>query len=424
MMLTAVALPGLLAGVGYGADTAQMYMIQRELQHAADQGAIAGAWTLAYKDTGSTYNGRATKEFTNNLSMAKKYVAAPIVPVITRGNYKGGTENTVVLRASVSVNLPFTKLVRSTPTVIAVNSEAAYAAGTVHQACLRTLKKNADGTFQIGNGATVIANCGVMAISCAPGAIKIAENATIDIAKITACNKDAAIIPSTYTGELVLDQAIGNYTNDLFGPEPAETTPQKTYDCKNAPHKTTYTINQGLYKSGIKVACDTFFNPGIYYVETELDLTANAVVSGYGVMFVLRKGATLKLGGSGANGTGGGGNIKSSLNLTPPTASKLLAMGYTEDFAKKYENVLIISDNTETEVDHQINGNADLHIQGKIHLPSGNVKVNGNAKAADGVCFQITSYTLEVTGGAYLYTLCNETETNSLSVVAGVRLIS
>ncbi|MGN3973208.1 pilus assembly protein TadG-related protein [Tsuneonella sp. SYSU-LHT278] len=422
-MLTAVALPALIGAAGYGVDTAQWYMVQRELQHAADQGAIAGAWTLAYKDTGSTYDSRARKEFANNLGIAKKY-ATTITPNVTRGNFQGGINNSVVLNAEVSVMLPFSKMMSTTPTVIRVASEAAFAAGTVHKACLRTLKKGASGTFQVGNGATVIANCGVIAISCEPEAIRIDENATIEIAKITACNTDAAKLPSSFTGELVVDSSIGNFVNELFGPTPPSDAPKPAYDCSKAPKKGTYTVAPGVYEQGIKVACSTIFSPGIYYVKTELDLTHNAIVSGYGVMFVLMNGATLKLGGSGANGTGAGGTIKSSLNLTPPTYAKLIELGYSEDFAKKYENVLIIADNTTSETDHIINGNANMHIQGKIHLPKGNVKVNGGAKAADGVCFQITSYTLDVSGGAYLYTLCSQEETQSLESTPGVRLIS
>ncbi|TCJ32289.1 TadE/TadG family type IV pilus assembly protein [Parafrankia sp. BMG5.11] len=423
LMLTAVALPALLGAAGYGIDTAQWYMLQRELQHASDQGAIAGAWNLAYKDVGSTYDNRARKEFAANLGIATGY-ASTINPNVARGNFQGGTNNSVVVTAEISVQLPFSRLITSSPTLIRVASEAAFAPGTVHKACLRTLKTGAAGTFQVGNGATLIANCGVIAISCEPEAIRIDENATIEIAKITACNHEAASLPSTFSGELVVDSTIGSYVNELFGPEPAGDEPTSTYNCANAPKKGTYTVSPGVYDNGIKIACNTIFSPGVYYVRTELDLTHNAVVSGYGVMFVLLDGATLKMGGSGANGTGTGGTIRSSLNLTPPTHSKLLELGYSDEFAKKFENVLIITDDTEAETDHIINGNANMHIQGKLHLPKGNVKVNGNAQAADGVCFQITSYTLDVSGGAYLYTLCSQEETQALESQPGVRLIS
>ena len=40
LMLTAAAIPALVGAAGYGVDTAQWYMIQRELQHAADQGLL------------------------------------------------------------------------------------------------------------------------------------------------------------------------------------------------------------------------------------------------------------------------------------------------------------------------------------------------------------------------------------------------
>lgn len=422
MMLTAVALPALVGAAGYSVDTAQWYMIQREMQHAADQGAIAGAWTLAYKDSGSTYTGRAAREFANNLGMTTRY-AGTVSPTVGRGNFQGGTNNSVTVAASATVTLPFSRLLMTGGTRIAVSSEAAYAAGTVHKACLRTLRKDAAGTFQVGNGATVIANCGVIAISCEPGAINIGDNATIEIATITACNNDAVDLPPGFTGQLVLDSSIGNYVNELFGPEPPATEPPRSVDCKNV-KKGTLALQPGVYDGGIKIGCNTTFAPGIYYVKTELDLTHNAVVAGYGVMFVLLDGAVLKMGGSGANDTGGGGTIKSSLNLTPPTYSKLIELGYSDAFARKYENILIIADDTETETDHVVNGNANMHIQGKLHLPKGNIKVNGNAQAADGVCFQITSYTLNVTGGAYLYTLCSQEETQALEAKPGVRLIS
>ena len=49
-LMTALGLPALLGATGYGVDTAQWYMWQRELQHSVDQAAIGGAWVLAYDE--------------------------------------------------------------------------------------------------------------------------------------------------------------------------------------------------------------------------------------------------------------------------------------------------------------------------------------------------------------------------------------
>lgn len=419
-LLTLVALPALIGATGYGVDTAQWYMIQRELQHAVDQGAIAGAWTLAYKDSGATYANRASREFTGNLQITKTDAATPTVQL---ASYAGGVDNSVIVSSYVDVELPFSKVLNTGTTRIAAHAQAAFEEGEDHKACLRTLRKNASGTFTVGNGATVVANCGVMAISCEDGAVQIDENADVEIATITVCSKDGAEVPSTFKGNIVVDNSIGNYDNELFAPEPKDDEKSQVYSCSNGKNSKA-NPQPGLYAGGIVVKCDTTFASGIYYVKGTLDLTYNAVIAGYKVMFVLLDGANLKLGGSGANGTGGGGTIKSSLNLTPMQSSDLIAAGYDPAFSAKYENMLIIADNTDTETDHVINGNANTHIQGKIHLPKGNMKVNGNAQAADGLCFQITSYTLNVTGGAYLYTLCDEDETNSISSIPGVRLIA
>ncbi|WP_095011059.1 pilus assembly protein TadG-related protein [Tsuneonella mangrovi] len=419
-MMTLFAMPALIGATGYGVDTAQWYMMQRELQHAVDQGAIAGAWSLAYKDTGSSYQNRATREFNANLQVTNGKAATPDIQL---ASYSGGTDNSVVVSSYVDVELPFTGMLMNRTSRIYAKAQAAYKEGTDHKACLRTLKKNASGTFTIGNGATVIANCGVMAISCEPGAVQFDQNATIDINTLTVCNQDAADVSSNFTGNLVVDQSIGNYTNDLFAPPVPDDEPSKTYACSNGNPKQA-NPTPGLYADGIVVKCNTTFASGIYYVKGTLDLTANAVVAGYKVMFVLLDGASLKLGGSGANGTGNDTNVKSSLNLTPMQSSDLLAAGYDSDFASKYENMLIISDNSDIETSNIINGNANTHIQGKIHLPKGDMTVNGAAQAADGLCFQITSYTIKVSGGAYLQTLCDDSETNSINSIPGVRLVA
>ncbi|MGC1269971.1 MAG: pilus assembly protein TadG-related protein [Croceibacterium sp.] len=418
-MMVALGLPLLIGATGFAVDTAQWYMWKRELQHSVDQAALAGAWALAHDPDTDTYTLRAQQEYGANLNQVADYASDPTVNL---ANFQGGTDNSVVVTAQVSHKLPFTDLITGSTTIINVSAQAAFETGTIHRACLMTLQK--DGTsFIIGNGATVQANCGIMALSCDPDkpSITVGENASIDVNQITVCRE--ADLPSDFTGELVTDPSIGKYDFELPAPEPADNEPTRSYVCGTVKGVKKATPLPGLYPAGITIACNTTFAPGVYFVRETLDLTHNAIVSGYGVMFVLLDGAQLKMGGSGANGTGGE-NIKSSLNLTPPQASELEALGYDSEFANMYESVLVVAAPTESEVEHTINGNVNAHIQGKLHLPTGNVKVNGTAEAADGVCFQISANTINVLGGAYLKSLCDEEATNSISVASGVRLIA
>ena len=43
-LLVALGMPALIGGAGMAVDTAQWYLWKRELQFAADQAALAGAW--------------------------------------------------------------------------------------------------------------------------------------------------------------------------------------------------------------------------------------------------------------------------------------------------------------------------------------------------------------------------------------------
>ncbi|MEZ5689384.1 MAG: pilus assembly protein [Caenibius sp.] len=338
---------------------------------------------------------------------------------------KGGTDNSVRVSATLTRALPFSSLFLNQPVTIVARAQAAFAEGTIHRACLMTLKKDGT-TFTIGNGATVIANCGMMALSCDPDepSVKVGDNATIDVNEITVCRE--AEVPSSLENKVTVDPGLANYDYEVAVPDPSSDDTDESYACTGKGKNKAASLQPGVYNDGIVVKCDTTFAPGIYFVKGELDLTHNAFVVGHKVMFVLMEGAQLKLGGSGANdNTGtGGNNIKSSLYLDPPTASDLIDMGYSEDFANTYENYLILAKKTEEPVDHKINGNVSMHLQGKMYLPKGNVKITGNSEAADGLCFQIASYTIDVNGSAYLKTLCDQDETTSLSTTAGVRLVA
>ncbi len=93
-MLTAFALPVLVGGVGLAVDTAQWYLWKRELELAADAGALSGIYAHAQ---GKPYEARARADATTNVNVATLQGA----PQVTLGDWPGGTANaiTVTLRA-------------------------------------------------------------------------------------------------------------------------------------------------------------------------------------------------------------------------------------------------------------------------------------------------------------------------------------
>lgn len=410
VLLVALGLPALLGATGYGVDTAQMYMWQRELQHAVDQAAVGGAWAKAY-DANANYQTRANQEFYANQQFTNDSGA----PQVSLANYDGGNQNSVLVQASVTRTLPFSGLLINHATTVVARAQAAFASGNKYNACLITLKEDGT-TFQIGGNATVIANCGLGALSCDDNAITIGGSASVTTTSIATCGTvDVPEANRAAVSEHV--SGLSDAYSDIPIPVPDASTATRTYACAGKGNNKSANLLPGKYVGGIVVKCATTFAAGIYYIDGgTFDLSTNDPVVGTNVLFVLRKGATLKLGGQGGNG---------SINLTPMQASNFLGTRYETD-AARLSKMLFIEDKTgvSSPVSHTINGNSNLIIQGVLYLPNGNIKINGNSGTSSALCFQISAYTLDISGSAYLKTLCDYDASTELGTTAGgVRLI-
>lgn len=412
-IMTAFGLPALIGAAGYGADTAQWYMWQRELQHAVDQAAIGGAWALAY-DSDADYQTRATQEFDGNLQVTDGFDSEGAQ--VSLANYDGGNNNSVLVTATVTRALPFTGLLLNRTATISATAQAAFETGGTYNACLIALKEDGT-TFTVGGSATVDANCGLGALSCDDGAINIHGSPTITTTSIVTCGTVTGDAADDY--ESVITEGVGGLEDiysDIPIPQPDANTPNRTYACSGKGQNKTASLQPGRY-SGLTLSCNTTFAPGIYFIQGgTLDLTHNSQVVANNVMFVLRGGATVKLGGQGNSG------VKT---FTPMEEADFVGTPYAAH-SDVLAGMLIMEDKTGVTdpVSHQINGNSNLNVSGIFYLPNGNVTINGNSSANDS-CFQISSYTLTIQGSAYLQTLCEYDASTELGAGAnGVRLIA
>ncbi|WP_336986436.1 pilus assembly protein TadG-related protein [Altererythrobacter aquiaggeris] len=411
VMIMAVGMPALIGAAGYGIDTAQWYMWKRELQHSVDQAAIAGAWALAYDEDTATWSGRALQEFDANQKLTKDFDTAPI---IEKAGYDGGTDNSVIVTATASKRLPFSSFIMGGAATIRATAQASFKEGASYNACLITLKE--DGTsFEVGGSANVNANCGLGALSCDDDAILIDGSATVTTTSIATCG--TASVPAA--NQSAVAEGVTNLS-DVYAstpiPEQTDNTAKGVYACGKGSNKSAYP-NPGNYVGGITIKCDTAFQPGMYFIKGgTLDLTHNAKVTGYGVMFILQDGASLKLGGSGTDG---------SVDLTPMVQSDFVGGDYEDDKEKLAQMLFIEDKSGETDpVDHTINGNSKFKISGVLYLPNGKVKINGNSGTSTDLCFQISAYTLSISGNANLKTLCSYDSSSKLGTTASsVRLV-
>lgn len=168
-IILALSMPAVMGGAGLSVDAAQWYLWQRELQFAADQAALAGAWARGNGDTGLVYQTRANQEFSDNLS-----ITTDVSPAHTAAlaDYAGGTENSVVVTAEAVANLPFSSFVLGSSTTIRVRAQAIFEEVDEYTACLVALHKTKAKALWFNGGPTVDAACGVASFSNSGEAIR------------------------------------------------------------------------------------------------------------------------------------------------------------------------------------------------------------------------------------------------------------
>src|SRR6478735_6192352 len=166
VLLVALGLPMLIGGAGLGVDLAQWYMWKRELQHAVDQAAVAGAWARTKTATENTYVARATQEFNANLSVIKGMTTTPVIGLALWGGgvkQPDGTfkENSVEVHADVSRLLPFSGFLIGKAPLIEAHAQAAYQEGTTFTSCLVAVDEHTEGAIIVGGNTVLTAGCGM-----------------------------------------------------------------------------------------------------------------------------------------------------------------------------------------------------------------------------------------------------------------------
>lgn len=410
-ILAAIGMPVLIGSAGLAVDMTQWYAWKRELQLATDQAAISAAWARTDSLTQDLYTTRGTQDYNANLAVTKNFASAPTFAL---ANYANGTANSVVVRATATKSLPFSSIFTGQGITIYATSQASFAPGKPYTACLEALQKNGTG-FSIGGNATVNAKCGLAALSCDADALTIDGSASVTTDSIAVCG--TADVPSS------LDSVTSEHVTGLTDPYASLTPPTDsrtgTTTCTGNGSKKVCAYTPGTYSGGITVKATSSFAPGVYVIDGgTLDLTANYTVTGTGVMFVLKNGATIKFGGSGNNNT---------VSLTPILSSTLTSSpyNYSQSAADALAGMLVFEDrNNNPSQNHIINGNSTSLIQGTIYLPAGTAQVNGTADI-DSSCLQIAANKITVLGNAYLDTRCTTAQTQSVgNSSATVKLVA
>jgi Flp pilus assembly protein TadG len=433
-ILVVLGMPALMGGAGLAVDTAQWYLWQRELQFAADQAALAGAWARGNGDTGTIYITRANQEFSDNLSIIANNGATHAASLADWGT---GTQNSVIVRAEVVADLPFASFVMGRSTTIRVNAQATFERTDEYTACLMALHPTAGSAMWFNGGPTVDAACGVASLSTSDTSIR--TNGSSRAQNINTVASAGGIDDGM--GAFANASTIENFDglNDPYlGLTPPDNPTPRTLSCGSSgltytgddfyngdqplsipkiytkfPRKTCKPL-PGTY-TDLEIGGNANLTSGIYVIDGgRLKLNGGNQLTGTGVMFVLKNGAQLDINGG------------ADVFLSPMSALQLVALGIPADDAARMENMLIFEDpNSPGNSGSKLTGATNFDINGVIYMPKSELKLAGNIQATAN-CMMVMSSKVQVAGTADLTTLCPIGETHSVVVGNGgtrVRLV-
>lgn len=374
LALTAFALPVLLGGAGLAVDTTQWYLWKRELQLAADAGALSGAYALSQ---GKDHVARARADATANINVAD----LTGTPQVTQGDWGGRTNNAVTVSLSARHRLAFSSMFLPTPPTITATATAAMVNDGDH--CMISLDNEVEHAIDIMGNATVSLGCGISSNSRHKEAIRVDGSAKVNANPLSAVgNIDADV-----------SHLVGQTTKRPYSlpqPDPlAGLTAKASPAAAPAYDKDVELLPTGTYTGGLTIKGDHKLS-GLYVFEGgTISLGAKHSLTGT-ALIVLKNGAEFQINGG------------STISLQAPTETQAASWNYTS-----FGGVLIFEDRATSVAGKTstLNGNAKLHLNGAIYLPTQKVRINGNAEPTT-QCLLLVARTIEVSGDAILPSAC------------------
>lgn len=405
LIIAALGSASLVGAAGLGVDTVQWFSWKRQLQQAADSGAMAGAYNLY---NGNTWANGARSEVDRNYTSTVTFERVQNPPL--SGAFMGDT-GAVEILISETRRLPFSNLFLNRATTVRARAVAtAVAAG---QPCVIGLATSGIGIDVFGS-ATVDLDCPVASNSTDGVSVDVGGSSFLDTNLIMSVGgidygsgnipADAAVVPYSLP---VDDPLAGRGLNP-----PSNSCTQTNYTIR--PRDNIAHLPAGRYCGGIDIKGTVHFDPGIYVIDGgSFKVNSGAVVTGEGVTIVLTGDsasdvATLQINGS------------ASLDLSAPTLaqSQTSTFGNNEDWA----GVLFYQDPLGQGLQHTINGGANINLDGIIYMPTGELTYNGNS-AQSAQCLLLITERVNFGGTNDIANNCNDEIDAALSNAFVIRVV-
>ncbi len=393
-ILTALLFTVLAGFAGLAIDVGLWYSQGRQLQIAADAGAVGGAFALSKGQNVTTY---ATYDAGLNGCTSANHCTITVSNPPTSGTYAGNTSAIQVTLSQQATGYLSPLLGITAPDI----KVTAVATGSTVSSCL-TLLGTTGTDLSLSNGASVslvegMSSCGVTVNSSSGSAVSVTGGATLNVEKLAIVggdqvNNGGSINTSPTANNIVT--GVPAVTNPLSG----FTVPSPSGPCTssiNVGGGQTTSENPGVY-CGITIGngATVTLNPGIYYIDNKngtgnLTIDGGSTVKGTGVTIIMTNTTS-------SNSPFGTITIDNgtTVTLSPPTTGSTAGLTLISD-----PNPL---QPLETET---IAGGATLNISGTLYFPNSAVSFSNGASATN-ACLQLIASTATFSGGSTFGNVC------------------
>ncbi|MBR1133938.1 TadE/TadG family type IV pilus assembly protein [Bradyrhizobium iriomotense] len=381
VIVSALLMPVLVGTAGLGTEVGWWYYKHKNMQSAADSGAVSAA-TAASAGTDFLSEARAV---TANYGYTN---GANNVTVTVNQPPKSGNQTSNSQAIEVIVSQPQQRLLSalfgSDPVQITARSVALPNSGT---GCVLALNSSASPAVSVTGGNQLnLIKCNLYSNSGASPSLNVAGSASV------AANQVGVVGDVSGASSITATNGIRTHIRPVADPY-ANVSPPARPSCTNAKitvnaNGKTNSLDPGCYMGSITVNAGATLNlsPGIYYLDgANLSVAGNATITGSGV--------TLVFTGSGSDwGTASIGS-NATVDLTGPTSGPT-------------KGIVMYGDrNMPAGTAFNLTGGSTQNFGGAIYLPKANLSFSGGNGTSTS-CTKIIADTLTFSGTSNLQVNC------------------
>jgi hypothetical protein len=420
LIIAGAALPMLIGSAGIATDTIQWTLWKRELQRAADSGAIAGVYDRNAKGDTDDTEETVLHDLELNHHTGIDWVNDPVV---TYPADSGDMTNQVRVVLTVRKSLPFSSMFMSAAPIIQAGATAASVPGG-DTYCVIALDKRAAvvGIEIAGSSNLALGDCSLIANSTNPN--KAASNGTGgggggQGSMVTA--KSLAAAGGVQNSSSWQVQNYDPYSTpaddpfeDLPTPESGDCDKNITLDGSVNTDRTALDTDSNEYvcinnlkkqgnkwiKEGLTVAANIQLGKGTYVINGG-DLTMNSSNAGVGISC---DGCTIILTNFGDRANTGDFKLTGgTLDINAPTDETATYKGVA-----LYQDRLTTDDGINVANQNHVNGNSNGGVTGAIYTPNTSLLYNGGGNLV-AQCMQVVAGRVKFSGNSniQLASLCD-----------------